>query len=294
MRLRAPAREDAGAVFEVILARDLSDLGVADFTLEDLWEEWSRSNFDLAADAVICEDDAGAVLGYASVRRTHGLAVVAPGQEGRGIGALLLSWLQERERELGREQHRQAIASTDERGQRLLLDAGYVWERSYARMARTLKDLPPSAPTPGTMLRKLDPERDARAVYDADADSFSENPDYEPMSFATFVEEHLEGHDFAPELSTVAESEGRLVGFLLARRWESEHVGFIAVLAVSPARQGGGVGTALMLDAFGRFAAAGLREAQLGVASSNPRALRLYERLAMKPRFRIDTYVRAV
>jgi mycothiol synthase len=297
MRLSAPGPEDAARVFEVILARDLADLGFADFTLEDLHEEWSRSEFDLAADAVVCMEDADnarSILGYASLRRTHGFAIVTPGQEGRGIGTLLLGWLQERERELGRTHHRQAIASTDTRGERLLLEAGYSWERSYFRMRRRLEDLPPIASLPATTLRELDLERDAHAVYATDAESFSESPDYEPMSFATFVEEHLEGHDFTRELSTVAESEGRLIGFLLARRWHEEQAGFIAVLAVSPPRQGHGVGTALVLDAFERFASAGLTEAQLGVASSNPRALKLYERLGMTPRFRIDTYARNV
>jgi hypothetical protein len=42
------------------------------------------------------------------------------------------------------------------------------------------------------------------------------------------------------------------------------------------------------------FASAGLREAQLGVASDNPRALRLYERVGMSARFRVDTYQRPV
>lgn len=44
--------------------------------------------------------------------------------------------------------------------------------------------------------------------------------------------------------------------------------------------------------AFERFAAAGLREAHVGVASDNPNALRLYERCGMTERFRIDAYER--
>jgi len=40
-------------------------------------------------------------------------------------------------------------------------------------------------------------------------------------------------------------------------------------------------------------AAAGLREAQLGVASDNPRALGLSERCGMTARFSADTYERA-
>jgi ribosomal protein S18 acetylase RimI-like enzyme len=63
---------------------------------------------------------------------------------------------------------------------------------------------------------------------------------------------------------------------------------------VHPEHRGRGLGAALLLDAFARFAAAGLTEAQLGVASDNPRALRLYERVGMYPRFQVDVYERPV
>ena len=294
MHLRAPEPDDALAVFEVIRERDLADLGFADFTFEDLREEWSRSSFDLATDAVLIEHEAHAVVGYAAIRRTHSLAVVAPAHEGKGAGTLLRVWVEKRERELARQHHRQGVASTDTRAKKLLLDAGYSWERSYSRMQLALEHRSPPAQLPGVTLRALEPMRDARAVYDADALSFADSADYIPMSFATFLEEHLQGHDLAAELSAVAESDGELIGFLLARRWQSERVGFVDVLAVSPPHQRRGVGTALLRRAFALFAAAGLREAQLGVASSNPRALALYERLGMSPRFRIDTYVRSV
>jgi hypothetical protein len=45
-------------------------------------------------------------------------------------------------------------------------------------------------------------------------------------------------------------------------------------------------------SAFAAFAAAGLGEAQLGVASDNPRAMTLYEQVGMTIRFCIDTYER--
>lgn len=92
----------------------------------------------------------------------------------------------------------------------------------------------------------------------------------------------------------MAEYDGRPVGFLLARRWRRERVGFVDLLGVHPDHRAGGLGSALLRTAYARFAAAGLREAQLGVASDNPKALRLYERLGMTARFRYDTYERSV
>ncbi len=295
MHLRAPSSDDAPATFEVILERDLAGLGFADFTLEDLRDEWSRSGFDLTADAVLCEDEDHRIVGYASIRRTHSLAVVAPKHEGRGVGTLLRVWVEARERELAREYHRQGVGSREARAKKLLLDAGYTWERSYSRMQLALDGHAlASVQLPGVTLRELEPTRDAQAVYELDAISFAESADYIPMSFETFLEEHLEGHDFASKLSAVAESNSELLGFLLARRWETELVGFIDVLAVSPSHQRRGIGNALLQYAFALFAEAGLREAQLGVASSNPRALVLYERLGMTPRFRVDAYARPV
>jgi mycothiol synthase len=136
------------------------------------------------------------------------------------------------------------------------------------------------------------------------AASFAANADYQPESLTAFRQEHLAAHDFDAELSAVAErgeriagfsEQGeRIAGFLLARRRKGERVGFVDVLAVHPEFQRRGLGTALLLNAFTRFAGAGLAEAQLGVASDNPRALRLYERAGMTRRFQAYTYERAI
>jgi ribosomal protein S18 acetylase RimI-like enzyme len=78
------------------------------------------------------------------------------------------------------------------------------------------------------------------------------------------------------------------VGFLLSRRWVHEGVGFVDLLGVAPEERRRGLGAALLSTAFAAYAAEGLREAQLGVASDNPRALALYERVGMTARHRID------
>ena len=58
-RTRPPSAADASAVLDVIQARDVADVGVPDFTLEDLAADRSRPGLAL-------EDDdglAGAALG---------------------------------------------------------------------------------------------------------------------------------------------------------------------------------------------------------------------------------------
>jgi mycothiol synthase len=115
MRLRAPVPEDAPEVLSVLVARDIADLGAPDYKLEDLRDEWRASEFDLSADAQVVEVSGGQIVGYAAIRAPGTLAVVAPQFEGRGIGARVLQWAERRERELGRERHRQWIATNNRR-----------------------------------------------------------------------------------------------------------------------------------------------------------------------------------
>lgn len=294
MRLRPPTQTDDQAVLAVIVARDVADLGVPDYMLEDLRDEWRASDFELSADAVVAVDADRRIVGYAICHRPGTLAVVAPDAEGQGVGTQLLNWTERHDRERGLQRHRQWVAHSNDSARELLTNAGYKYTRSYWRMTRDLTGVTTGEPGTPFPLRQLDLERDAVALHELDAASFSANPDYRPESLTAFREEHLEAHDLAPELSLIAEEDGRVIGFLLADRWVNEWVGYVDLLAVHPDRQRCGLGGAMLLTAFGLFAAAGLREAQLGVASDNPRALALYERVGMTQRFQADTYERAV
>jgi mycothiol synthase len=293
MRMRAPAADDATAVAAVLAARDTFDLGAPDFTLEDVLDEWRLSEVDLSRDAVVAESADRRISGYAIVRSPGAFVVVDPAAEGQGIGAMLLAWAENRERELGRDRHRQWVAARNVRGRELLLAAGYRRERSYWRMVRALEQFAAPVGLPaGFDLRPLDAAADAVALHAVDKASFSANADYRPESLETFREEHLGAHDLDPQLSFVAEHDGEVAGFLLARRWADEGVGYVDILAVHPDHQRRGLGASLLRAAFERFNAAGLREAQLGVASDNPRALGLYERVGMTARFEVEAYER--
>ena len=283
------------AVHEVLAARDLADLGFSDHTLDDVRDEWRASDVDLGADAQVVEADDGRIVAYAIAGRPGAIAAVIPHYEGQGIGTRLLDWVERRQRGQGRPRHRQWIAGTNARARKLLVDAGYQPERSYWRMVRTLTGESGAAPAPpsGLVFRSVDASRDAAALHELDSISFATNADYVPHTLTTFLEEHLGAHDFDAELSYLAERQGRPVGFLLSRRWE-DGVGYVDLLGVHPEYRGRGLGTALLRRAFATFAAAGLREAQLGVASDNPGALRLYERVGMVQRFRYDTYERPI
>jgi mycothiol synthase len=294
VRIRAAQWEDGPAVLAVLVARHTVDIGLPLFRLEEVQDEWRSPDVELERDAVLVEID-GALAAYAIVHRPGAFAVVAPEHEGRGVGARLLQWVEQRERERGAEAHRQIAASTNTRARELLEGAGYRQVRSYWRMARPLDrgvtalDLPE-----GVTLRPLDPDGDARALHALDAESFGSLPDYVPESYEMFVQEHLRTHDIAPELSLVAEDGGEIVAFLIARRWQHEASGYVDLLAVAPGHQRRGIGTVLLTHAFAAFAEARLTQAQLAVASDNPSALRVYEAAGMGPRFRFDVFERAI
>jgi mycothiol synthase len=294
MELRAPTPTDAEGVHALIAARDVKDLGVPDFTLTDLREEWGLSDVELAKDAVVGEEE-GALVAYAIARRAGFMVVVHPYHEGKGWGARLLEWTERRAVEKGHDFRRQWINAGNERARMLLEAAGYNHVRSYARMGRSL-DAPVEDPglPEGVELRALDPQGDAEAVYELDAAAFAGAPDFDVVTLEQFREEHMEAHDLDPALSFVAEREGALVGFLLSRRWDEDEppAGYVSILAVSPAAQGAGIGTAMLLAAFRAFADAGLRQAVLGVSMENPGALRIYEGAGMAKRFGFETYER--
>ena len=295
-RLRSPLPPDAQAVFALLVARDEADIGAPDITLRDLRDEWRGAGFDLAADARVAETAPGRIVGYAAMsREVTILVVVAPDHEGRGIGSRLRVWAEQRDRSRGSARHRQWIAASNVSARRLLIAADYRPERSYWRLARKLDAVDArAAPPVGVSLRPVDVDRDSAALHALNEVSFKASPDHEPYSFNAFYEEHLRAHDLDRELSFVAERGEEPVGFLLSRRWPDRNAGFIDLLGVHPDHRGRGLATAMLGTAFARFAAAGLREAQLGVASDNPGALRLYERQGMARRFRYDTYERAV
>jgi mycothiol synthase len=283
MRMRAPRPEEAESVLELIVARDIADFGVPDYTLDDLRGEWALGEVDLQRDAVVVEDDDGSLVGYAIVRAPGTMVTVPPEHEGRGIGTMLFRWAHER------GLRRQWVGERNTAGQALLARASYERVRHYWRMRRQLDAPVPPPADVGVALRPLDPVADADTAHALKEAAFATTVDYRPQTLQEFRENHLTTHDFAAELSILAVRDGRPVGFLVADRWE-DGTGWVDLLGVDPAERGRRIGEALLLTAFARFRDAGLRSAQLGVASDNPRALRLYERVGMTQGFRVDVF----
>jgi ribosomal protein S18 acetylase RimI-like enzyme len=80
----------------------------------------------------------------------------------------------------------------------------------------------------------------------------------------------------------VARVDGQIVGFGQLTRWGS--VWEIGDLIVNDKWRGQGIGTALIKTLLKIAGQQGYRDVEIGVALSNPRALKLYRKLGFKPR----------
>jgi mycothiol synthase len=293
LRFRAPAPDDAAAVTAVINERELADRGSTEITAEMVRAHWSEREIELAVDGRLAVVG-GRAVGYALATRDREFVSVAPAYEGRGIGSTLLHWTIARSRERGAALHRQLIGGDNAAAAALLRSAGYDRMRSQHRMQMTLAGPLPAARPTQTTIRRIDPGRDARELHRVDAEAFADNADSAPETFEQFCDEHLETPARDPDATIAAIDDGRIVGFLLAERRDEGRVGYVSVLGVSAGWRGRGVGTALVSAAVEVWLAAGVGRAGLTVASDNPGARRLYERLGMTVRSSLEEYERAV
>jgi mycothiol synthase len=243
---------------------------------------------------IVAEAADGALTGYAVAHRFGTFAAVDPAQEHQGIGARLLDWCESRQRELGWAQHRTSIPAGNLRAKALLEGRGYAFVRSDSRLTLALDEFRGAPVAEDVTVRPLEAHRDGPTLHEVDQAAFVTADGFEPESYAAFSEQHLKAHDLDGQLSRVAERDGEILGFALTRRHGAESAAYVAILAVRPGEQGRGIGRTLLVDVFQEARRAGFTEVQLGVASDNQTALRLYEGLGMRRRAQLDIYARPV
>ncbi len=196
-----------------------------------------------------------------------------PTHEGQGIGTRLLEWAEARDRDRGRRplpavdgggQRARADAADRRRlfGRAQLLADGVLARRRAARPRRRRRA---SRCAPSTSPATLSPCTLWTPPASAAARTTS------PRRCGSSARSTSRPTTSTPRSAASPSATATIAGFLLARRFAEDAVGYVDIFAVDPRHQRRGVGTALLASAFAAFAAAGLREAQLGVASDNPR-----------------------
>jgi GNAT superfamily N-acetyltransferase len=177
--LRAPTRDDLEHAAAVLGADDLDDAGEVVLDAGFLADQWDRVGFDLAADAWVVVDEAGAIVGYGQVLREEPDAVdtwgvVHPAHRGRGIGSALLSRTEERAGRLWPGlpsfRFRHAINAGDGAAVALLEARGLRLVRHFWHMSIELgESVDPGSPPEGiaiTAMQTRDELADFHAVLD--------------------------------------------------------------------------------------------------------------------------------
>jgi len=291
MQLRAPEPADADVVLELIIARDIADLGRPDYTLEDVQADWAAPGIDLARDAWIAEED-GIALGYALLDdRGAALITVPPLSEGRGVGTLLREAAEARALERGEALVRQFVPTGNERARAQLLEAGYWPAYSYFRMRMELAGAPPApADVPVRAFSRGPDDAPVHALVEEAMAGVSGN---EPRSLESWQAAKVDKDGWDPSLWLLHEDADGLAGVILCERWE-DGVGYVDYLAVAPRVRGQGLGRAMLLHGLAALRDAGLTVAELSVQGENASATRLYESIGMRPVWAIERWEKAL
>lgn len=288
-RVRPPAEDDAASVLQVIVARDVADLGVPDFTIDDLRADWATPGLDLEHDVRVAADNGGAIRGYAILQGDDAVVVVHPDAEGNGTGTVLRRWAEARACERGTSVLRQFAYGANDGARRHLREAGYAPTQHYFRLRADLADVPP--PTE-VELRAFQPG-DAEAVHRLIEEAFTEIEGNTPMTLDEWRAKGTGKAGYDPSLWLLAEDEHGLAGAALGERWESA-TGYVGELAVAARARGRGLGRALLLGLFAAFRRAGLAHAELSVHGRNRGALALYESVGMRSTWEAERWEKAL
>ncbi len=270
---------DARAVFEVMAAQELADVGEVVIEEADIIGDWQRPSYDLASSSVgVLDGDR--LVAYAEVAGSYfGDAAVHPDYRGRGIGTALSVWM----RDLARSRGMQVVGMSVPEGSsadRLLESLGY-----YVRWNSWVLQLPEgkeieAQPLPeGYSIRTAETEADRRALHEVKEDAFLEWSERDRESFEDFEAQTRQRPGFEPwNLRVVVDPDGEVVGACYLQL--SDTTGFVSQLATRKDQRGKGLARALLADAFSNAREHGATISELST-DSRTGALGLYEKVGM-------------
>ena len=270
---------DSRAVFEVMAAQELAEVGEVVIEEADIIGDWQRPSYDLAASSVgVLDGDR--LVGYAEVAGSFfGDAAVHPEYLGRGIGTQLSIWKRALAKERGLEVIGMSVPEGSA-GDKLLESLGYfVRWNSWVLQLPEGREIEPQPLPDGCSIRTAEGEADLRAVHDVLEDAFLEWSERDREAFEDFEAKAMKRPGFEPwNLRMAVDGAGDCVGACYLQL--SETTGFVSRLATRKDQRGKGLARALLVDAFANAREHGAKISELST-DSRTGALGLYERVGM-------------
>jgi mycothiol synthase len=288
---------DLPMIADLLNACEAIDRLDAGTSVEELRQEFADPDWDLNRDIYLWEDETR-LLGFGAVwvlppSENHSGFLwfnVHPTVRGSALENQILAWSEQRMREVA---HERGVCVNLQTGARvghhyrvsLLEQHGFVRERYFYRMTRSLAEPIPTAQFPeGFSVRHVDCDRDAEAWVEMFNQSFIDHWNHHPLTIAQFKHYRTEP-DYNPALDRIAiAADGTFAAFFTGQIYlkdnqrNGRNEGWINVLGTRRGFRRLGLGRAMLLSGLEQLKAIGVETALLGVDSKNPSgALRLYE-----------------
>ena len=273
-------KSDAHAVFVLMAAQELEDIGQVAIEEADIVSDWARPSHDLAARSVgVLDGDT--LVAYAELMGVDRADTsVLPSHRGRGIGTWLAHWLVDLGRSLGSPVVGMPVPQGSP-GDRLLEQLGFrVRWTSWVLKLPEGATIPERALPEGYVVRTAEPE-ELPAAHDVLEDAFLEWSVREREPFEDFTAATTGRPGFEPwNLRVALDPEGAVVGVSLVLVSDDGETAYVDRLAVRRDQRNRGIAQALLVDSFARGREHGTRTSELST-DSRTGALPMYERVGM-------------
>ena len=215
---RPPTLDDVEEILALTIACDIADIGEPNCDIDDVRGDLQDEALDLEQDAALVFAESGALATYAVVSETIAFVYVHPDHVDRGLGSALVPFVDERTRAHGADVVRQQVVGTNDRARALLSTHGYSAAQRYWQMRMGLDVEPAAAVWPQEVtVRTFALPGDERDAYELVQLTFSEIPGHVVDRFERWRANATARAQFAPDLSWVAEIEGRTIGVATLR-----------------------------------------------------------------------------
>jgi mycothiol synthase len=312
MTVRPATLDDAVAIAELINTCAVERIGKPQATAQYVRGAMGTPGLNLETDTLLAIGPGEQLVAYTLVQDAAPhtvifvLADVHAGYRGRGIGATLCRWVEERARQsIPRAPTGERVVllqqrlSTDAAARELLLGQGYQVARHYLRMLVELDDPPPGPLVPeGIVIRPFIRDREGRALVRVLREAFRDNWGYVERPFEEEYQRWMHMLDRDPECDPapfwfVAMEGAEIAGVALClpRLAEDPQMAWVDVVGVRPSWRRRGIALALLHHSFGALYRAGARNVALEVDTQSPTdATRLYEKAGMHVKRRYDFF----